>query len=216
MIKAITRGLRQAGMPLDCSRIMPWQNRKISPSTAAATSTIGLPNHSAASASGNSSAGDPGFARHPGALRLAQHVHEAQRPADLEHQQRQAAGDDRERGERRQQRRNSGKAGDRGNAEQSGAGAAAQEIAGGFPVPMFLMPGLDAAGAHAPGLRRPTTRALCQPPARPRPCRRDNGSPARCRVRHACGNSCARAAAARRCCWRRRDRRNAARRRCRH
>ena len=54
MIKAITRGLRQAGMPFDCSRIMPWQNRKTRPSAAAAASASGLSNHSAASAAGNS------------------------------------------------------------------------------------------------------------------------------------------------------------------
>ena len=115
----MTRGLRQAGMPLDCSRIMPWQNRKTSPSSAAASERrAGCRTKARRSASGKNTAATQASRDIQERLRLAQHVKEAQRPADLEHQQRQAERDDGERGEARQQHRRAGEAGERGEAEQ--------------------------------------------------------------------------------------------------
>ena len=119
------------------------------PDAAAAASASGYVEPQRGERQRKQHAGDPGFARHPGALRLAQHVHEAQRPADLEHQQAEAAGDDararRAPAAAAECRRSSAIA---ATPNKPGAGAAAQEIAGRLPIPMLLMPGLDPARAR--------------------------------------------------------------------
>ena len=102
--------------------------------------------------SGKERAGDPGLARHPGSAWLTQDIDEPERPADLEDQQEQAEGDHRKRHKPTLERWRAAGGGEFDEGEQSGAGAAAEEVAGRFPVPVLLVPGLHPAGADLSGL----------------------------------------------------------------
>ena len=90
---------------------------------------------------------DPGLARHPGALRLAQNVECAPWAADLEQHEEEAERDEPRTCEHRDPHRRRETCRSRRDCKKAGAGAAGHEIPRRLPIPMLLMDRLDAARA---------------------------------------------------------------------
>ena len=191
--------VRHAGMPLASLSIIPWHNRKTSAVTAAAASKrFDAEPQRRTAASGKSSAGNPGFARHPRPLRLAQNIDEPERAADLEQQERQADRDD----FHREQAGNEAGAPPKPRWPPRRTARCRRRRTGNFPSPSSP----NASGARV--LRRACgpfrlARPPCLPtspaPRRRRRCRRCNKNRDLSRSPRACGNASARAKAAKHC-----------------
>ena len=205
-------------MPFASLIIMLWQYRNSSPQTAAMKTRAPLPNQTASSASGKKTPATHASRLIHDRCGCRSTIDGAQRTTDLEDQQKQSECDQSERDQRGHGKRFAAAAGNGRNGEQSGPGAAAEKIAGCLPVPVRLVPGLDAAAADFSRLFVYSCRRCA---------RRGRIGIAGLGVEikearlgaelavHAKMLS-ARATAARRCCSDRRYRRSAARRQCRN
>ncbi len=89
---------------------------------------------------------DRGLARHPRAADVAEDVERAPRPADLEPDAEQPERHEDEAGGELRTHLDAGEAGEPGEQDEPAAAAAADEVAGGAPVPVLLQAGRGLAG----------------------------------------------------------------------
>ena len=89
---------------------------------------------------------DRGLARHPRAADVTEDVERAPRSADLEPDAQQPEGDEEQAGGELRAHLDTGEAGEPGEQHEPAAAAAAEEVAGGAPVPVLLQAGCGLAG----------------------------------------------------------------------